>query len=346
MSRATSLSTPGVVPDGAATHESILGLVAEDLVAVEQVFADQLASEIPIIRDMGRHILGSGGKRLRPALHLIAAKAVGCDDPRRVVLASVFELIHTATLVHDDVIDEATTRRGQTSLNALRGNTITVLMGDYLYLKSVILTLQNEDLEILRLISSITAKMIEGEMMQVVKNGDLEISQSEYEDIVRRKTAYLFAVCCQTAGMLGGASPAHGQALYEFGLNLGMEFQLVDDVLDFVAEADVLGKPVLSDFREGKVTMPLIHLLKVMSPADRRRLDPVLASVLEEDAGEVGDARREIARLVVEHGGIDATRKRAREYADRARDALVGLPSNEALEALRALPEYVLYREK
>ncbi|MFN7974474.1 MAG: polyprenyl synthetase family protein [Acidobacteriota bacterium] len=322
----------------------ILGLVAEDLARVEAIFAAQLTSDIPIIRDVGRHILESGGKRLRPALHLLCSRAVGGDDPKRIVLAAVFELIHTATLVHDDVIDDAPTRRGRPSLNARLGNTITVLMGDYLYLKSVILTLENEDLDILRAISSVTAKMIEGELLQVVKNGDLSMGVEDYEDIVRRKTAYLFAVCCQTAGMLARVPEEVSEALYRYGLNLGMAFQLVDDLLDFTSDERVLGKPVLSDFREGKVTYPVLHLLAQAGGGRRRSLEERLRGVLA--SGDFGTfPREEIVRLVRDAGGIDATRARASTYGRTALEALHALPASEARHALEALPEYVLYRE-
>lgn len=327
------------------TQESILGLVAEDLLAVEKVFADQLASEIPIIRRMGAHILGSGGKRLRPALHLLAARAVGCDDPKRLVLAAVFELIHTATLVHDDVIDEAEVRRGRPSLNASMGNTVTVLMGDYLYLKSVMLTLENRDLDILRVISSVTARMIEGELLQVVKNGDLDMTEDDYQDIARRKTAHLFAACCQTAAMMAGAPEETVRSLHTYGLALGMEFQLVDDLLDFTSTEETLGKPVLSDFREGKMTMPLIHLLRQLPPAGRPALEKRLRLVLEE-GDFITVPREEITQLVHDSGGLEATRSRARRYADSARDAIRKLPPSDAREALLALPSYVLFRDK
>ncbi len=178
------------------SKDSILGLVSQDLADVVCLFAKELDSPIPVIRKMGDHLLRGGGKRIRPALHLLACQAIGCRDQKRITLGSVFELIHTATLVHDDVIDEADTRRGLRSLNAIKGNTMTVLLGDFLYLKSVILTLRNKDLDILKRISSVTAEMIEGELLQEIKLGDLSIGIAEYEAIVRRKTAALFSVCC------------------------------------------------------------------------------------------------------------------------------------------------------
>lgn len=326
------------------SREAILGLVATDLLEVERTFAAQLQSPIPVICDMGSYLLGGGGKRLRPALHLLAARAVGCTDPKRIVLATVFELIHTATLVHDDVIDGATTRRGRPSLNASQGNTITVLMGDYLYLKSVILTLENEDLGILRLISSVTAKMIEGELLQVALAGKLGITEDDYMDVVRRKTALLFAVCCQTAGVLAGAPREVSDALHAYGVNLGTAFQLVDDLLDFTGDEKVIGKPVLSDFREGKVTLPLIHLLG-QAGSSRRDLEQRLGAVLRE-GDFVSVSREEVGRLVRDGGGLDATRAKAAAYASAARDALAKLPPGDARDALQALPEYVLYRDK
>jgi len=327
------------------SKDTILGLVSQELEQVVCLFAKELGSEIPVIRQMGDHLLRGGGKRIRPALHLLACQAIGCDDPKRITLASVFELIHTATLVHDDVIDEADRRRGLRSLNSIKGNTMTVLLGDFLYLKSVILTLRNEDLDILRRISSVTAEMIEGELLQEIKLGDLSVSIEDYEAIVRRKTAALFSVCCESAAMLAGASETTRAALADYGLSLGLAFQIVDDMLDFTSDEVTLGKPVLSDLREGKVTLPIIHLLAGLKDGKQKDVKEEIAEVIA--TGCLSAARKElIMTLVDETGGVEKSLALAGEYADKARQAILALPAGEARSALEVLPDYVLHRDR
>src|SRR5205814_2852806 len=202
----------------------------------------------------------SGGKRIRPAVLLMAARLAGYRGDRAILYAAVVEFIHTATLVHDDIIDDSELRRGQLAVHSRWGNDITVLLGDYLYIKSMALALTHDSLEIIRLLCDVTLRMIEGELYQLTKNGDADISEEEHFDIIRRKTAYLFGGCAQIGGMLGKVSPEQEQALREYGFNLGIAFQLVDDLLDYTGDAATVGKPIGSDLREGKVTLPLIHL--------------------------------------------------------------------------------------
>src|SRR6478672_2183001 len=236
--------------------------IREDLEAVEAEFARHIQSRVALIPEMGRYIQNSGGKRVRPAVLLMAARLGGYTGDRAVLNASVVEFIHTATLVHDDIIDGADLRRGRLAVHSRWGNDITVLLGDYLYIKSMAMALTQDSLDIVRLLCDVTLRMIEGELYQLTKSGDVDISEDEHFEIIRRKTAYLFGGCAQIGGVLGGMTKEQEVALREFGFNLGIAFQLVDDLLDYTADETALGKPVGGDLREGKVTLPIIYLLQ------------------------------------------------------------------------------------
>src|SRR6476620_6944433 len=227
---------------------------------VEREFGRHLQSQVALIPKIGKYIQQSGGKRVRPAVLLMAARLAGYQGDRAVLHAAVVEFIHTATLVHDDIIDDSALRRGRAAVHSRWGNDITVLLGDYLYIKSMAMALTHDELEIIRNLCDVTLRMIEGELYQLTKNGDAAITEEEHFDIMRRQTAYLFGGCAQIGGMLGKVSTEQEQALKEHGFNLGMAFQLVDDLLDFTGDTAAVGKPIASDLREGKVTLPLIHL--------------------------------------------------------------------------------------
>ena len=253
--------------------------IREDLEAVEQEFVRHIQSRVALIPEMGRYIQKSGGKRVRPAVLLMAARLSGYTGDRAVLYASVVEFIHTATLVHDDIIDGADLRRGRLAVHSRWGNDITVLLGDYLYIKSMAMALTQDSLEIIRLLCDVTLRMIEGELYQLTKTGDVDITEDEHFEIIRRKTAYLFGGCAQIGGMLGGVTPEQETALRDYGFNLGIAFQLVDDLLDYTADAAALGKPVGGDLREGKVTLPIIlpaaaRRRRSRSPDPRRRSRP------------------------------------------------------------------------
>src|SRR5579872_6953579 len=211
---------------------------------------------------MGKYIQKSGGKRVRPAVLLMAARLSGYTGDKAVLNASVVEFIHTATLVHDDIIDGADVRRGRLAVHSRWGNDITVLLGDYLYIRSMAMALTQDSLDVVRLLCDVTLRMIEGELYQLTKTGDASITEEEHLEIIRRKTAFLFAGCAEIGGLLGGATPERCVALREYGFNLGIAFQIVDDVLDFTADAVALGKPIGGDLREGKITLPVILLLQ------------------------------------------------------------------------------------
>src|SRR4026209_1470967 len=252
--------------------------IREDLEAVEREFVEHIQSRVALIPEMGRYIQNSGGKRVRPAVLLMASRLSGYQGDRAVLYASVVEFIHTATLVHDDIIDGADLRRGRLAVHSRWGNDITVLLGDYLYIKSMALT--QDSLEIIRLLCDVTLRMIEGELYQLTKTGVVDISEDEHFEIIRRKTASLFGGCAQIGGILGGVSPERENALRDYGFNLGIAFQLVDDLLDYTADQVALGKPIGGDLREGKVTLPVIFLLQRGGEA----ADRLIRSVVQDRA--------------------------------------------------------------
>jgi octaprenyl-diphosphate synthase len=315
--------------------------IREELDAVEQEFVRHIQSRVALIPEMGRYIQKSGGKRVRPAVLLMAARLSGYTGDRAVLYASVVEFIHTATLVHDDIIDGADLRRGRMAVHSRWGNDITVLLGDYLYIKSMALALTHDSLEIIRLLCDVTLRMIEGELYQLTKTGDVDISEDEHFEIIRRKTAFLFGGCAQIGGMLGGVTPEREAALREYGFNLGVAFQLVDDLLDYTADQAALGKPIGGDLREGKVTLPIILLLRRGGEA----AGSLIREVVQERSVSV-DQWREILRLLREHRVTDLAYERAVEYAVRAKDCLAAFPPGRERDALVALPDYVLARDR
>jgi octaprenyl-diphosphate synthase len=312
-----------------------------DLDRVDQEFVRQVESRVQLIPQIGRYIAASGGKRVRPAVLLLASRLAGYTGERAVLYGSVVEFIHTATLVHDDIIDDAELRRGRLAVHSRWGNDITVLLGDYLYIKSMAMALTQDALEVIRLLCDVTLRMIEGELYQLTKTGDIDITEDEHFEIIRRKTAYLFAGCAQIGGMLGETTGEQRQALWEYGFNLGVAFQLVDDLLDYTADESILGKPAASDLREGKVTFPIIHLLANGPPRGRD-----LVGKIVQDREVTGDEWRELRRLLVEQGSIDAATRKAQQCASAAKRFMAAFPDSRSREALEGLTDYVLLRDK
>ena len=314
--------------------------IRPDLERVEAEFVRHIESRVQLIPQIGRYIQSSGGKRVRPAVLLMASRLAGYTGDRAVLYASVVEFIHTATLVHDDIIDEAELRRGRLAVHSRWGNDITVLLGDYLYIKSMALALTQDSLDIIRLLCEVTLRMIEGELYQLTKAGDVDITEDEHFEIIRRKTAYLFAGCSQIGGMLGSATAEQQKALWDYGFNLGVAFQIVDDLLDYTANQAVLGKPIGSDLREGKLTLPVIRLLQ-RAPARAGEL--VRQVVADRHVSE--DDWQEICRLLGEHRATESAFETAVEHARTAQESLEVFPPSVEREALFTLPEYVLSRD-
>jgi octaprenyl-diphosphate synthase len=316
--------------------------IRADLELVDREFARHVESQVELIPQIGRYIQTSGGKRIRPAVLLMAARLGGYVGDRAVLYAAVVEFIHTATLVHDDIIDDSELRRGRQAVHSRWGNDVTVLLGDYLYIKSMALALTHDTLDIVRVLCDVTLKMIEGELYQLTKNGDADISEDEHFEIIRRKTAYLFGGCAQIGGMLGKVPTEREQALREYGFNLGIAFQLVDDLLDYTGDAQAVGKPIGSDLREGKVTLPLIHLLKQSNDGNGSRI------IREIIASRTVTAEQwsELLQCLKDHASIDYAHRRAVEFAERAKKPLYAFPPSSERDALLALPDYVLSRDR
>jgi octaprenyl-diphosphate synthase len=320
--------------------ERLVDLIAPKLQLVEEELRRNFQSPIQTLHDVGEHILGGGGKRLRPALLLLVSQMLRYDGYRDVIYGAVIEFIHTATLVHDDIIDEAAIRRGRTSINYRWGNNLTVLVGDYLYTHSMNMALGEGNLDVLRLLSNVTIRMIEGEILGLETNGRADITRDDYFEIVGRKTAALFGACCRIPAYLVDMPESSAASLFNYGFNLGVCFQLIDDLLDFTSSTEVLGKPALSDLKEGKVTLPLLLALPRATDSERA----MVARIASTKAFDSDPA--EILRLVQKYGTLDETRAIARDYATRARAALVPFPDSPAKEALEMALHFVLDRDR
>ncbi|HSS19313.1 MAG TPA: polyprenyl synthetase family protein [Pyrinomonadaceae bacterium] len=324
------------------TAKRIFSLIAAELLQVESEFERQARSNVQVIAYLADYLRESGGKRVRPALTILSNYAVGGDGSRynSIRMATVMEFLHTATLVHDDIIDSADTRRNRPTVNALCGNETAVLMGDWLYMSAFETSLAERSLPILDILTRVTRKMTEGELLQLTTLGKTDVSETQYLDIIERKTAFLFSACCQVGAILGGASPAEQKSLAEYGMNLGMAFQLTDDLLDFTSTDDALGKGTGVDLLGGKVTLPLIHLI-ASNPAMREIVQEAMSSASYEKV-----SRTELHRAVERVGGIELTRARAEEFARTAQSSLNNLPKSEFRESLQSIAGYVVERER
>jgi octaprenyl-diphosphate synthase len=320
----------------------IFDLIKPELNLVEAEFERQASSNIQVINYLGDYLRASGGKRMRPALLLLSNYAVGGDagSENVVRLATVMEMLHTATLVHDDIIDNAAIRRSRASVNARFGNQPAVLMGDWLYMSAFETSLKERSLEILDILTRLTRKMTEGELIQLTTLGKSDISRDEYFDILLRKTAYLFAACCEIGAILGNASSDERIALRDYGLNLGTAFQIADDLLDFTAEEEILGKAAGTDLLEGKVTLPLI-LLGEKDPDARKELETIM---YEGDYGKI--SRKSLTEKLEDLGLIAEARRRAYDFANEALKNLAILPKTEYRSALEEIPTYMIERNK
>jgi octaprenyl-diphosphate synthase len=321
--------------------ENALELLKDDLLKVEAQFRRDLDSEVALIRKVGEYVLASGGKRVRPMLLLLCARLAGYGGESHIGLASVVEFIHTATLLHDDVVDSAVLRRGNASANAVWGNEASVLVGDFLFAKSFSIMVRNGDLKILQVLSDATTMMAEGEVLQLISTCDVDLDESRYMTVVRTKTAVLIAAACQCGGILGRIGEEEQAALHEFGMELGIAFQFMDDALDYVAEESEFGKVRGHDLAEGKMTLPLIEALRRCSAEERSRV----AEIIEQDELADGDVA-EVVALIEAHNGIEYTRSRAQTLIDRAKGHLVSFPDGPAKEALYAVADYVVRRRK
>ncbi len=329
------------------TAKEIFDLVRDDLALVEQEIAAQNDAAIEPVAEIASYLREGGGKRLRPALLLLAAGAAGYRGPGAIRMGAVVEMIHSATLVHDDVIDGAQTRRGRPSTNARWGNHMSVLGGDWLYMQSFELALRERNFAILDILIGLTQNMVEGELLQLTRLGRMDLTEADATELAYRKTAGLFSGCARLGAVLGKLPKDIEEALAAYGRNAGLAFQLVDDLLDFTASPEELGKPVLSDLKEGKVTLPLIFALETEansnghSSGEARRL---VAKVLEE-RGFLSVRPEQITKLVKDTGALNRASSLARDYVKHSKAALEELPDSEYRRALLAVPDFILDRK-
>ena len=324
------------------TARRIFSLIANELLQVELEFERQARSNVQVINYLGEYLRLSGGKRVRPALTILSNYSVGGDGSRynSIRMATVMEFLHTATLVHDDIIDNADTRRKRPTVNALYGNETAVLMGDWLYMSAFETSLAERSLPILDILTRVTRKMTEGELLQLTLLGHADVSEAQYFDVLKRKTAYLFSASCEIGAILGEASDEQQTALREYGLSLGTAFQLIDDLLDFTSSEDTLGKAAGADLLGGKVTLPLIYLRE----AEPKALEMVQTVLREGRYDSI--TQQELREALDGTGALDRARARADEYAENARAALDALPESEYSDSLRSLPTYILNRDR
>ncbi len=322
------------------TAKEVFDLLHDDLHAIECEFGDDAISSVKAITEISEYLREGGGKRIRPSLLLLSARAQDYSGRGMVRLGAVVEMVHTATLVHDDIIDGADTRRGRPSANTTWGNAKCVLAGDWLYMQAFRVALEERNFKVLDLLIGLTQQMVEGELLQMETLGR-PITEQEYYDLIYRKTACLFEVSMRLGSVLANATGEAEARMGEYGHALGMAFQIVDDVLDLTAAEEVLGKPVASDLREGKATLAVIHSLEHGSAQDR---DSIFTVLTEQNFSRV--THNEILAILARNGSVDYAMNAAYRYAEKARTALTGLPESEYKRALLWVPDFVVAREK
>jgi octaprenyl-diphosphate synthase len=324
----------------AFTAKEIFDLVKADLRLVEEEIARESVSSVEAITTIGRYLQASGGKRLRPSLLLLSSKLIGDGGISAVRLGAVVEIIHAATLVHDDVIDAADIRRGRPSTNAQWGNHTSVLAGDWLYMQAFQIAVRERNFRVLDILIGLTQMMVEGELLQLERIGHIDVSEADYMELVHRKTAGLFSACARLGSLVAGAGSDAEDKLGDYAWNLGMAFQLVDDMLDFTAREQTLGKPVGGDLREGKITLPLIYVLERATPEERRLVEIVL-----EERTYDRVPFREIRSLIEKYHGFERVQERAHAFTDKARRLIGEFPESPYQRALYGVIDLVTDRD-
>lgn len=315
--------------------------IQKEMGAVETELKKFTDSPNKIIAEISSYLFRNTGKRIRPALLILSAKQCGYKGKEHITMSSLVETIHTASLIHDDIIDNSNTRRGRESVHSRWGTNITVLLGDFLYIKAISNSLRSKHRQIVQILTDVSAKMIEGELNEYAASWDLDIDEYAYLDIINKKTASLFSASCQIGGILGDAQDEEENILANFGTNLGMTFQIIDDLLDYTGDEKKLGKPILSDLREGRITLPLIYTLQNGGRAIRDRILD-----LQNEKAVDKFTLDEIIHTVKSNGALDYTQKKAEEFSNHSKQLLQQLPSSVPREALSLFPDFILYRNK
>jgi octaprenyl-diphosphate synthase len=320
--------------------ENITKLIGDDLDRLEQSIDGLLTTRVSFIREVVHHIIKSGGKRIRPILVILSARLSGCSDYAHIPYAAIVEFIHTATLLHDDVVDNARTRRGSLTANTLWGNEPSVLVGDFLFSKSFDLMVSDQNAEILAVMSKVTTALAEGEIMELLKTSDIGTTEDEYYEIIANKTAVLLSAACEVGAILARVDSVKRDALNKFGYHFGMAFQLTDDVLDYVSKETTLGKDAGSDLKEGKITLPLIRALKYVN-ADERK---TIVDSMNKPRMTQKDFRK-VCSIINKQGGIEYAVQASKDHIEKAKSFLEVFPASPYRDALTGLAEYVTKRE-
>jgi octaprenyl-diphosphate synthase len=323
------------------TAREVFSLVQADLQEVEREIGLESVASVEAITTIGQYLQAGGGKRLRPTLLLLINRLFGPSNPCARRLAAVVEMIHTATLLHDDVIDVAKTRRGRPSSNVVWGNHISVLAGDWLYMQAFQIALRERNFHILDVLISMTQMMVEGELLQLERLRRIDVSEADYMELVDRKTASLFSACAALGSTAAGADDATESKLAEFAWNLGMAFQLVDDILDFTSTEKILGKPAGNDLREGKVTLPMIYALESATPEERHAVETVL-----QDGGYEQVPFMRILQILETHNAVTRAYQRAHSFTEKSRALIGGMPDSPAQHALQSIVDLVTERDR
>ncbi len=319
-------------------QKMILKRLEPDLLRINQALSGHLATHVHLISQVWDHIRISGGKRIRPLLFILAARMCGAKEDRLPEVSTIFEYLHAATLLHDDVVDAATVRRGHSSANTIWGNQAVILVGDFLLSKALSIAVATKNIRVMEVLAQTTTFMAEGEVLQLVNTGRVDMTEAEYFEVIIRKTAKLMAAACQIGALMGGAAPALEQAMAEFGLNLGITFQLVDDILDFTGDPQEMGKPVCNDLKEGKITLPFIHVLGQATPAEQ---DHLRRLVKESDVTALA---RELLPLLDRYGSIAYARQKAQHYTLAARQNLAVFPDSSEKTLFLEITDYLYHR--
>jgi octaprenyl-diphosphate synthase len=320
--------------------EQILESVRQDLADIEVALTENLQPHLTLVSQVAKYIMFSGGKRIRPLLMVLSARLCGYKGDYDKTLSVVFEYLHAATLLHDDVVDDADVRRGNPVAHSIWGAPATVLVGDFLLARSIAIAAETDSVPIIDVLAHTTAQMSEGEIHQLLHRGDLAIDEADYMEVIGRKTAFLIQSACRVGALLAGAPAEQVEALSEYGYSLGIAFQMADDLLDYTADTAVLGKPVGTDLREGKLTLPIIHALQRASQEDRSRMEIIIrdTDVTEKDFEMV-------VGLIRQYGGIEFTKERAQKHIDQAKESLSTFQPSETRTLLEQLADYVLVRK-
>lgn len=320
--------------------QSLYKEIKTEINEVELFLKNFSKSKNKIITEISSFLFNLGGKRIRPALLLLCSKLQGYKGNKNILFSALIETIHTASLIHDDIIDNSELRRGKETIHSRWGPNITVLLGDYLYIKTMSIAFQNSSKKIIQVLSDVSTEMIEGELDEYYQSGNIELGEEDYLEIIRKKTASLFSAACRIGGMLADSTQEEEDRLAEFGMNLGMTFQIIDDLLDFTGDEETLGKPILSDLSEGRITLPIIFTLK----NDSHYKEKILCFLKNKDLEK--STQSEILQIVSKNKALDYCREKAREYSLKAKETIMEFPESNFRQALSLFPDFILSRKK